>query len=542
MLSLHLLAGDAGLDWHRTATGIARGSSQVDPYRHDALEEVIAVNGERLLVCVRERCAGLIGPEIDILAGSASPAPIDAERFDRLVGSLRAWPLQWHLLIVDRDTARLEAGHWGTAPVFLVARPGGELRGHWDADRLLPGLERTSLDPARAARWIAEYDAPYARRTLFRDLMLLTERAVATWRRAPGGDHGLDIAYPAPWPRPVPGTLRPEADPLDAFEDILRSSMRRWTRLARETLGAELSGGLDSGLVAAIASRESASPLASYGLAIPGMADAVADQPARRADLIAAFGLRDTEIPMEDFLPLAPGSCRLDGNAPVLPWEEGYYEAMDHLLERAYAAGTRVMLTGFGGDELCGLRPSEQRALGLAPEPAWSLSPPEGPAFLTPVASATLATSPDQPPRAASCDSSVEVAAFSAARYLRHGIWPVHPLCTPELVHFCARLPAAWRADRTIERALLARLGATRRVTHPAFRDDLSPALVRGMRFSARPLLDRLFAQSNLAGQGIVDGARLRRDYAEWCERDDTDGAERYYAVAILELCLARMR
>ncbi|MES2451837.1 MAG: asparagine synthase-related protein [Pseudomonadota bacterium] len=541
MLSLHLQAGDAGLDWNRTTTGIARGSSRVDPYRHGALEEVIAVSGARLLVCVRERCAGLTGPGVGILAGRTPPA-IDAERFDRLAESLRTWPLQWHLLIVDGDAARLEAGHWGTAPVYLVAGADGRLRGDWDADRLLPGLKRTSLDPARAARWIAEYDAPYARRSLFGDLMLLTERAVATWRQAPDGDHRLDIAYPAPWPWPVAGTLREGADPLDALDRILSASMRRWTGIAGETLGAELSGGLDSSLVAAIASRESGRPLPSYGLAIAGTAEAVADQRARRDDLITTLGLRDTEIPMESFLPLAPGSCRLDGGAPVLPWEEGYYEAMDRLLEQAHSAGTRVMLTGFGGDELCGLLPAERRALGREPEPAWSLSPPEGPAFLTPAASAALATPRDLPPRAACSDSSIEVAGLSAARYLRRGIWPVHPLCTPQLVRFCARLPAAWRADRSIQRALLARLGITRRVTHPAYLDDLSPALVHGMRSSARPLLDRLFAQPVLAAQGIVDGARLRRDYAEWCGRVDTGGAEAFYAVAILELCLARMR
>jgi asparagine synthase (glutamine-hydrolysing) len=215
---------------------------------------------------------------------------------------------------------------------------------------------------------------------------------------------------------------------------------------------------------------------------------------------------------------------------------------MDRLLDCAYANGTRVMLTGFGGDELCGLYESERAALGYAPSPDWSLSPPGGPSFLTPAASASLAEALDRPPPSAMCESSIDVAALSAARYLRHGIWPVHPLCTPELVRFCARLPAAWRADRKIERAMLTRLGVSRRITHPAYTDDLSPALVRGMRTSARPLLDRLFADPVIAEQGVVDGPRLRRDYADWCGRDDTDGAEHFYAAAILELCLARMR
>jgi asparagine synthase (glutamine-hydrolysing) len=57
----------------------------------------------------------------------------------------------------------------------------------------------------------------------------------------------------------------------------------------------------------------------------------------------------------------------------------------------------------------------------------------------------------------------------------------------------------------------------------------------------ARPLLDRLFANSALAEQGIVDGKRLRHDYAEWREGDRGAGAELFYAAAVLELCLTRM-
>lgn len=545
MISFHVRADDAPLTWRRTASGLARGSSRIDPFRHAALDELVAVDGDRLLVCVREKDGGSAGQGCEPAAPALLPS-IDADGFDRLVSQCRDWPLQWHLLIVDGASVRIEAGLWGTAPIFLVASVADEaapawLNGDWDADRLLPGLRRASLDPGRAALWIAEYDLPYARQTAFAGLKLLTERGVALWAPAPDGGQHLDISYPEPCPRPVAGTLREDADPVAAWERILRASMRRWTRGAGDTLGVELSGGLDSALVAAIAASDAERPLPSYGLAITGAVDAVADQHARRADLVATLGINDSEIPMREFLPLGPGSKRVEGTASVLPWDEGYYEAMDRLLECAYANGTRVMLTGFGGDELSMLRAVERQALGLAPMDDEPLSPPGGPAFLTAAASAKLAEPVDLPPRAAMSGSSVAVAALSAARYLRHGIWPVHPLCTPELVHFCARLPAPLRAGRTTQRALLTRLGVSSIVTDPAYGDDLSPALVRSMRFAARPLLDRLFAAPLLAELGVVDPDRLRSDYAEWCDSDSSEGAEPFYATAILELCLARM-
>ncbi|PTT77531.1 hypothetical protein DBR42_25055, partial [Pelomonas sp. HMWF004] len=393
---------------------------------------------------------------------------------------------------------------------------------------------------------LTDYATPYARHTLFRDLLLLTERARASWLRGPDGAHAVTIDYPPPWPRPVAGTLREGADPVGTFDAILTASLHRWTAVSAGTFSCELSGGLDSGIVTATAAASrvsTATPLRCYGLSLTGPAEAAADQRARRAELVATFGLRDTEIPMADHLPLAPGSCRVDGRAPVLPWEEGYYEAMNALLERARADGTEVMLTGFGGDELCSLRPSELRAMGRVPRAIASASnmAPRGTDFLTPFAKATLDEVLDRPPRAPSCESSVEVAALSAARYMRHGLWPLHPLCTPELVRFCARLPVPWRAARTVERQLLASHGVSPQVTQPRFRDDFSPALALGMRTHARPLLTRLFANSALADQGIVDGDRLRHGYAQWCDTNQRAGAQLFYAAASLELCLHRM-
>jgi asparagine synthase (glutamine-hydrolysing) len=200
------------------------------------------------------------------------------------------------------------------------------------------------------------------------------------------------------------------------------------------------------------------------------------------------------------------------------------------------------MLTGFGGDELCGLRPSEVRAMGRTPPvPQEETAFDNAPDFLTEAARETLLTPLDLPPRAASSSSTVEVAALSAARYMREGIWPVHPMATPELVHFCARLPPEWRYRRQIERSLLDRLGVSDRVTYPAARDTFLPMLGNGMRIHARPVLERLFEAPILADQGIVDGARLRSAYSAWCDGGEHEGSEFFYAAAILELCLRRM-
>ena len=550
MLTFHLCTADIGLDWRLSPDGFARGQSFVRPFRHRALEEVAVASGSRFLVFVRERCAGISGPAVPAGAETGLPTAIDDQRFDLLSQELRNWPLQWRMLVVhdpppadsrngDQALATIETGHWGTAPTFFVAER-ENLWGDWDAARLLPRLARTSLDPVRATRYVVEYANPYARTTLFRGLQLLTERGRAVWA-GQSGSETLSISYPEPWFRPRAGVLREGADPVLAIATIVSSSLRRWV-VSEEHLGTEVSGGLDSAIVASTASALCGKPLRSYGVALMGLSSQ--DQSERRAEIVQRFGLVDTEIPISSFLPLAPGSCRLDGRAPVVPWEEGYHEVFYELLRRAAANGTEVMMTGFGGDELCGLRPSEIRALrgesAVVTEP--EASPENAPAYLTPSARATLAEELDLPPRAACSESSVECAAYGAPRYMRHGIWPVHPLCTPELVHFCARVPPEWRYRRKIERELLARRDCSRRVTHPSQSDDFSWALAATLRGAARPLVKRLLADSALHEFGIIDGSRMMRAYEAWCDSGPRDEAVQYFAAAVTELCLQGMR
>ncbi|WP_294330364.1 asparagine synthase C-terminal domain-containing protein [uncultured Sphingomonas sp.] len=530
MLAFALSTYDAALAWQKTEEGYARGASWIAPLRHPALETICLARGSRLLLCVRERWRG--GGDGSALDGVAD--------LDAAAMQLRKWPLQWLMMIVDGASAKIETGHWGTAPLFLVEQARC-LQGHWDAGQL-QRLVPVAVDAAGAARWIVDYATPYATRTLYPQLRLLPERGKARWNgQAEDDQPRLTFLAPPPWPRPYAGTLRADVDPVEILESILHASVRRWLEIAGASAACEVSGGLDSCMVAALAHRCEGFSQRSYGLALVGTREAEGDQRARRAEIARQLRLADTAIPMADHLPLAPGSARVTGDLPALPWEEGYYEAMDALLLQAQRDGIGVLATGFGGDELFGLRPSERRALGLRPDGNVSRGEDVyAPAFLTAMAREALRRPTESMPRAAASDSAIEASAFSAARYLRRGIWPVHPLCTPELVHFCARLPPEWRRFRRIERLLLARHGLSEQVTSPRVRDDFSPAMSRSMRGPARTLLTRLFRSSALADLGIVDGGKLRADYAAWCDGGRDVGATVFYATAILELSLQR--
>ena len=510
--------------WRRTPAGWAADGHRVEPFRNPALEDFALEAPGRIVVAVRERGSGVPSP---FPVGRTTAVGPDA--LDRALGDLYAWPLCWCVLTIRTDggelVAELANGGWGTAPVFLTARD-GNLRGHWDAARLYPA---DVAGPA-AVRFLADFETTYSRRTLLAGVMMATERARATW--TPAAAEPLAVEYPRALARPRPRTLEPRSDPARAFFTILRDSVARWAGHGR--VGAELSGGLDSGVVAAAATAVTNEPLRSYGIRL-----GTAGQDRRRADLVDCLGLRDATVDLVAFPPLDPAGPRVAGGQAV-PWEEVYYEASDALNRVAAADGVTTILTGFGGDELCTLAAGERRRSSAST--AREAPAADGaPAFLAPLGRDALAAArsdPDPAPAAGPLASAVETAALSSAMYMRRGLWPVHPLCTPELVHFCAQLPREWRAGRRVEREALAGRGCPDRVVRAPDEDDFSPALVRGLRVTARPLVERMFAESLMAERGWVERDVLARDFHRWCRDGDPDAATTFYSAAVLELAL----
>jgi asparagine synthase (glutamine-hydrolysing) len=499
MLRLRILARDLGAPWLPAAGGFRAGGSRVEPFSNPFLRIDTLHHGSRTLFAVRERGRALAGS------------------FDECLAAVRAWPLEWQLLVIDHDlrTLIIECGRWGTAPLYLQV-DAESLVGSWDAAELRAG----ALDPVLAPRFLALFDSPYSRRTLFTGIERLTERATARW-----ADGRLTIDYPTPAPAPRPHALREGADPPAIADAILTASMHRWLDEAPAPFGAELSGGLDSGMVA-VAAAGIRPPLHTYGLLQSGAAGE--GQRARREALIARFGFLDTAMPAHDYPPLAHGRPR------VLPWEEIYYEATVAVCRRAAADGMAAMLSGIGGDELCLLHPSE----GAAEEPE-GFSPP---AFLTPRAKNALQESVERAPRPAMSLSSIEGLAASAPLYLHQGLWPIAPLTTPELYAFARRLPAEWRRERRLSREWLARRGAPPLVTHPESTETFHPLFEHGFARAARPLVRELFDDSRLHDGGWIDAGIWRTLYDDYCEgrlAADFDPVP-LYAAAVLELSLRR--
>lgn len=508
MLSLVLHADDLGADWTTAPDGWNSGRSFIRPYAHPALQAAMFVAPRRIAVIVRERIRGRPATSSTPVVASCSD-----DELDSLLAKSRAWPLEFVELLIDRASSgrqvQLRCGHWGTAPVYLLAGD-GVLRADWQVARLYPHLPSDRLDPASVAECIMNFDVPYSRRTIFPDLLRLTERSTATWKPP---QRSVVVDYPSAAPRARASLLADDAPVERTFRQILTSSLARWIGDAGDTIAVQLSGGLDSSLVAAAAAEAAPGRVRSFGLIMPGKPGL--HQRARRRAVVRRCGLVDRPIRALDHPPFSPRSRRTR-EGKVGPWDEFYAEAMGAVLRAASAAGASLILTGIGGDELATLQANEATSSVAVPATgAESIFPP----FATATMRDAHLASPgfDPAPRPVLHTSALEAAYAGTTLYLEAGLWPVNPLCTPELVEFCRRLPHAWRQRRTIHRRVLTSFGLPPLVTEPApgtledFGDVMDFSLQHG---SAAAIAD-LFRESRLAAQGLVDPSRLAATYEQ---------------------------
>jgi asparagine synthase (glutamine-hydrolysing) len=526
VLRFRLRRHDLQGGWRGCDAGWTAGGSRIEPYRHRALTASAVSDGRRLVVWVRER----LGPN----RPGSGPDPIrraSSEDLVRFCDVAREHPLDYVLLEVAPDDlggVRLEAGTWGSAPVYFAAGPDG-LWGDWDPARLYGVLPSARLDAALASRFLATCGHPYSWRTLFADLSVLTERGRATWQ-----DGRLRYDYPPPAPRARARMLRPDVDPVDVFRTILATSLPRWLDPARPRVATELSGGLDSATIGVVGAALTEQPVRTYGLIVPGPTGAA--QRRRRDELVARFGFVDCALESGALAPRL--SARRE---PLAPWLEFYREAFETLLRRMHAAGDDVIFTGLGGDELFlpawdELDADEQAGERRAAE-AFDRALP---AHLTPLAVEAYREAPPAgtwAPAAFLPHSALQSAAAGAPLYLAAGVWAAHPLATPELVRFCASLPRAWRDDRALQRALLARAGCSREVTHPRTTEAFDGLMDLGLREHDRDGLAALFAEPRLAELGLVDAGELRRAYRRYCDHEG-DGQTSIFTAAALEVAV----
>ena len=253
-----------------------------------------------------------------------------ADAWGRLRGmfAVAVWDAREQKLTLARD-------RFGIKPLYYrdVA---GELTFASELDALPQGeIDLDALDAFFA------FNAIPAPLSIFREIRKLQPGHTLTWRDG-------EIAL-ARFARPGPLPARHDEDEAELVEECrarLRDSVRAHL-IADVPVGVLLSGGVDSGALAALAAQESAEPVRTFSI---GFEDASFDELAGARAVASRYGTRHRELVLKpDAALLLP--------ALAAAFDEPFADSSalpTYLVSKLAAEDVKVALSGEGGDELFG--------------------------------------------------------------------------------------------------------------------------------------------------------------------------------------------
>ncbi|MDP6121077.1 MAG: asparagine synthase (glutamine-hydrolyzing) [Rhodospirillales bacterium] len=269
--------------------------------------------------------------------------------------ALALYDARHHRLLLVRD--RL-----GVKPLYWARLAGGGVLFASEIKAIFAsGLISPAIDEGAVSSYLAHGYVP-APDTLFRGVNKL----------APGSLLSVDdsgaIAIERYWRAGIADDLPQDPSNVeDHLRDLLRDSLRLQLR-SDVPVGALLSGGLDSGLMVALAAQLTDKPINTYTVRFAG---AAVDEAPLAGAVAERYGTRHTVLDVD--------ADRVGELLPKLAWycEEPLNDAAllpNYLIESELGGHVKVALNGTGGDELFAgygryfRLPVERRYLGL---PGW---------------------------------------------------------------------------------------------------------------------------------------------------------------------------
>ena len=423
---------------------------------------------------------------------------------------------------------RLLSGSNGTCPIY-VSGDASRLVGSWDILQLSRGLSAKRFDQQYLIH--AAYRPVYSTRTPYHGVAMMPPYSVVEW------DGGTPTLTSPPLDPDVDVSSSTNADEARArFSELLDDVWNARSLLAHQT-AFELSGGYDSSVVALSFSRRRGGGAHHLSILVPDTALSES-QAARISAITTACGAHTHAIPMGDYLPSYAKLARFQS---LYYQSESYYSAFRAVWREARKSGADVIVSGHGGDELFPTFQGEgfevdrlRDRVGPAPADVERL-------FLNCLTqpAKNLAESPLW--NAATVPTSRISALASMARHtplvMQEGLWPVYPLCSVPLVHFCQALPFELR----FEKALLLSYIENSNFDASMFRNYAKENFVDGdiagllKEETAIKLLTRDMAVYDL---DIVSPQQFRKDVEEFYSKRSNDLLHHICSILHLEAFL----
>lgn len=307
-----------------------------------------------------------------------------------------------------------------TCPLFISSNA-GIIEGTWDNRTAFSKVASEHLNKLEISRMV-DARAPTSIQTISKNIISLSERMSVTYT---SNEYRID--YPDRFEGFDAGLLRDTGASPAIFRDLIRAVTMRWDAGWDDT-AFEISGGLDSGSVAHACAPLFRDRMKTCGMTLPG---SMGQTQGMRRTCLMPPGSSDFpfHVHNSDTAHILPNSW--------MPYDDYIGGMQDQQNSELKRNQIKYVVSGIGGDELF---PST-RPRKLANKST----------YLTPDAASAL----DEHaaiglPRPVLPFSSTGAASCRAPHFLRHGIWPLNPMCAPELVEFCHRLPDHLREKRML--------------------------------------------------------------------------------------------
>jgi len=248
------------------------------------------------------------------------------------------WDTQAQVAFIARDRC-------GERPLFYHFNDkrlafASELKG------LLPLLdERPVLNPVAVDQYLHYQYVPEPA-TLLKGVYKLPAGHSLTltltdWQARPDLYWSVDTAA-----QPIP-TPRGKAEILAEIRDGLESAVQMTLR-ADVPVGVALSGGIDSGAIAALAQKNNPQPMHAFCVGYPGRPHYDEREQARELAISLGMIVHEVELPVESFVDFFPELVSIMDEPIADPAAFGHYSVP----KAAADQGIKVLLSGIGGDEL----------------------------------------------------------------------------------------------------------------------------------------------------------------------------------------------
>lgn len=403
-------------------------------------------------------------------------------------------------IIVDlqEQTVRIQRDALCTLPLF-VAQQKNRLVFSNRLENVYESIDAPSLTVDRNALVRYLLAADLQERTLFQEIHLLQDRRRLTWNSS-----RLSIYEPCDG-RIAQVVRNRTADPRK-FRSTLETTLDNyWAKYTspQRPVGFELSGGLDSSLVAGYLADKK-----HRGVYVTAR---YPDEFGRSLDrkleaLRQRFNIISTTVPLDAAQDYPLAGIERQGWRAFYHGDELYSETFAKLANLLASQGAETIFTGFGGDELC-----ERCTPHSLREPNTIKLPRTLPTFIQKdfYDYALTVLDQDLPGRAVPVASNaLQGIGATHNTYLDYNIWPVAPLAGPALYLYCQSLPSVYRSRKNILRAYL----QARRFPAEIYEgpnENFAPYFDMAVTQNLGSALGSFMEKSLLAKRNLIDPAKV---------------------------------